>query len=304
MLQIDPLSNRIGARVVGLDLSKPLSCDDARAVDAAWLETHALVFPDQTALSTENQVEFLARFGPVLEERIPGDQHSFVSNADGKGTDEMNDGYREGELTPHMDYTYTPYPADVISLYAVTIPESGTQTRFYNNVTPLERMPAKLRDELARYSIFCAHDLAAMKPDARLYLEGRTDPKAPTQSHTWPLIRQHPTKPGVETLMCTLQQTERIIELSDDAKGDVESCAVLDRIFNEFLYVEENEYVHDWRPGDLVVWDNIALQHARSPCPSVLGPRTFRRVAVCEAGNGVLDTVNFLNIPDSAVAFS
>jgi taurine dioxygenase len=304
MLKVDALPHGIGARVLGVDLSKELSGEDEAAIDSAWIQTHALVFPNQSDLSTEDQVKFLSRFGPVLEERMPGEKHCFVSNADGRGLDEMTEGYREGELTAHMDYTYTPYPADVISLFAVEIPESGAQTRFYSNVAPLSKMPSELRDEIAGYSIFCASDLAAMNPNPRLYLEGRTDPDAPTQSHIWPMVRKHPTKPGVETLVCTLQQTERIVELSNVAENDARSRALLGRIFDEFLYVEENEYVHDWQIGDLVVWDNQALQHARSACPGGQGARTFRRVAVCEAGNAIQHTVAFLDLSDSSVAFS
>jgi len=304
MLKITPLPHRIGARVTGIDLSQGLTREEWSKIEKAWNTYHALVFPNQKNLSTEEHVALLARFGPVLEERIPGDKHSFVSNADGKGTDEMNQGYREGELTAHMDYTYTPYPADVISLYAVAIPEGGSCTRFYSNIAPLEEMPRALRDEISGYSILCAHDLAQMKPDARLYLEGRTDPDAPTQSHTWPMIRPHPTKPGVEALICSLQQTERVLELSDEASDDAASRALLGRIFDEYLYVPENEYVHEWQIADLIVWDNAALQHARSGCPLVRGARTFRRVAVCEAGNAIHDTVAFLDLADSSVAFS
>lgn len=308
MLQIEPISNgttaQIGARVTGVSLSQPLDDASWLAIEAAWNEHHALIFSDQHDLETEAHVEFLSRFGPVLEERMPGDFHSFVSNADGMGTDEMNDGYREGPLTPHMDYTYTAYPADVISLHATELPKTGSQTIFYNNVAALDRMPSDFRHELSKYTAFCAHDLAALRPDAQLYLEDRTDPNAPTQSHTWPLIRTHPHKPGVEALICTAQQTERILELSDEANDDAESRALLKRIFDDYLYTETNCYVHEWQLNDLVVWDNIALQHARAACPRVDGLRSFRRVAVCEAGNGIHDTVAFLGLADSSVAFS
>jgi taurine dioxygenase len=304
MLQIDPLANQMAARIGGLDLSRPLAPADWKAIKTAWQEFHVLVFPGQPDLSVEAHVALLARFGTVLEERMPGDQHSFVSNNEGLGTDEMNDGYREGPLTPHMDYTYTPYPADVISLFATALPETGSQTLFYDNVAPLGRMPSALRNEIAEYTIFCAHDLKRMQPDARPYLDGRTDPAAPTQSHEWPMVRQHPRKPGVEALMSTLQQTERIIELSDLDTQDAKSRAVLDTIFNEYLYVDENRYVHDWQLGDLVVWDNVAVQHAREACPLTRGARSFRRVACCEAGNAIQNTVAFLGLTDSSVAFS
>lgn len=304
MADFESLAGPIGSRVHGVDLEAGLDETTWREIEAVWNERHLLVFPAQSSLSIDAQVDLLSRFGPVIEERMPGDLHSFVSNEDGHGTDEMNDGYREGPLTAHMDYTYTPYPAEVISLWAERLPETGSETVFYSNVAPLEAMPPALRAELADYHVFCAHDLAAMRPDARLYLEGRTDPAAPTQSHTWPLIRCHPGKPGVEALVCTIQQTERIVELSDEARGDPESRALLGRIFDEYLYTEANRYVHAWQPHDLVVWDNIALQHAREACPRVVGPRVLRRVAVCAAGNAIQDTVAFLGLEDASVAFS
>jgi len=40
--------------------------------------------------------------------------------------------------------------------------------------------------------------------------------------------------------------------------------------------------VHHWQPGDLLLWDNHALQHAR-PAVGVDQPRTLRRVCVGEA---------------------
>ena len=304
MPEFESLSDRIGARVHGVDLQAGVDASSWREIESAWNERHLLVFPDQARLSTEAQVAFLARFGPVIEERMPGELHSWVSNADGHGTDEMNDGYREGPLTPHMDYTYTPYPADVISLWGEQIPETGAETVFYSNVAPLGDMPAALREELSGYHVFCAHDLSRMKPDARLYREGRTDPTAPTQSHTWPLIRRHPHKPSVHALVCTLQQTERIIELSDASRDDAESREMLGRIFDDYLYTEANRYVHAWRPHDLVVWDNFALQHARDACPRSVGPRVLRRVAVCETGNAIQETVRFLGLQDASVAFS
>ena len=223
MIEIENLPGVIGARVTGIDLSGGPSDADWERIAPVWRRRHLLVFPDQSELEIEDQVALLRRIGPVIEERMPGDLHSFVSNEAGRGTDEMNAGYREGELTAHMDYTYTPYPADVISLWGERLPETPSETIFYSNVAPLDEMPASLREELAGYHVFCAHDLAEMKPDARLYLEGRTDPAAPTQSHTWPLIRRHPHKPGVEALWP--DQKKRQVSSAGKAIGCTETSA-------------------------------------------------------------------------------
>ena len=45
-----------------------------------------------------------------------------------------------------------------------------------------------------------------------------------------------------------------------------------------YLYAPENLYRHDWQVGDLVIWNNVTLQHARPELPTS-GERTHRRVS-------------------------
>jgi alpha-ketoglutarate-dependent taurine dioxygenase len=52
---------------------------------------------------------------------------------------------------------------------------------------------------------------------------------------------------------------------------------------HEYLYDAGNVYRHDWRVGDLVAWNNVALQHARERLPGE-GERTFRRVSGTRSG--------------------
>ena len=103
-------------RIEEVSLEAGLAEKDWALVEEAWQSHYCLVFSDQAKLSTQAHVALLERFGPTLEERLPGDKHSYVTNALGHGVDEMTEGYVWGELTPHMDFTYTKYPADVISL--------------------------------------------------------------------------------------------------------------------------------------------------------------------------------------------
>ena len=53
------------------------------------------------------------------------------------------------------------------------------------------------------------------------------------------------------------QQTDALLPLEPE-----ESDALLERLF-EHLYRPEHQYVHEWAPNDLVLWDNHALQHSR-----------------------------------------
>jgi taurine dioxygenase len=61
-----------------------------------------------------------------------------------------------------------------------------------------------------------------------------------------------------------------------DGMDDAASEALLEELFDH-LYRPENVVEHHWRERDLVLWDNIALQHAR-PNIMIEGPaRTLRK---------------------------
>jgi alpha-ketoglutarate-dependent taurine dioxygenase len=57
----------------------------------------------------------------------------------------------------------------------------------------------------------------------------------------------------------------------------VEGEALLAELF-EHLYAPANLLEHRWRNGDLVLWDNLAVQHARANVQSDGPSRTLQKV--------------------------
>ena len=76
---------------------------------------------------------------------------------------------------------------------------------------------------------------------------------------------------GAPLLYTSAMQTDSVVGLPE-----AESEALLARCWAA-LYAPGNVYEHVWSGGDLVIWDNLALHHARS---AVTGRRTLRRVPV------------------------
>jgi taurine dioxygenase len=73
-------------------------------------------------------------------------------------------------------------------------------------------------------------------------------------------------------LFVSQQMTAHIEGMAPD-----ESEALLEELFAH-LYRPEVVVDHEWRQGDLVVWDNLAVQHARGNV-EIEGPeRTLRKV--------------------------
>src|SRR5690606_12791878 len=94
--------------------------------------------------------------------------------------------------------------------------------------------------------------------------------------HPLRLIHPRTRKP---LLFVTEYHANRIHEL--DAQ---ESDRVISELFDH-LYSDRMTYVHRWQPHDLLVWDNLAIQHARTErADPAGGKRNMQRVTLHTLG--------------------
>jgi len=89
-----------------------------------------------------------------------------------------------------------------------------------------------------------------------------------------PLLMPHP-RTGEGVLYVNAMQTARIVGMGREDSEDT-----LAALFAE-LYREERVYRHTWNNGDLVIWDNIALQHSRCDLTG-MNPRRLQRIVIAD----------------------
>jgi taurine dioxygenase len=90
---------------------------------------------------------------------------------------------------------------------------------------------------------------------------------------TAPIAHRHP-RTGRPLLYVTQGMTREILELPSEESEDL-----LEELFDH-LYRPGHLYEHEWREHDLIVWDNLAIQHAR-PNVELDGPvRTLRKIGL------------------------
>src|SRR5262245_35569168 len=273
-VEIAPLPHSLGAEVRGLDLRKPLP-DAARAsLLDAWRERHLLLVRGQ-ALDERAQIDFVANFGSVGDESLQGEGGaSYVSNT-------RPDGFaRRGELWFHSDLAFTPDPLHVLSMYALELPASGTSTLFADALLAARTLPAGLRERAAGLEARHLFDLVSQRQDLRYRLADFPGAACAVHPVLWP----HP-ETSEPVLYVSQMQTDCILGLPE-AEAEELLGALL-----AHLYRPEHLYAHEWRPGDLLVWDNWALQHARPPFDESQ-PRTLRRVV---AGGKVVRAYQYLH---------
>jgi taurine dioxygenase len=262
------LTTSFGA-VLELDLRDPLDAAQQRELRGLFAARHLLLFPEQD-ISFEDQVRVVGYLGPVL-----AGGPEWVSNVREGGL------VPEGALLFHSDFIFTAEPNLGLCLYATEVPPGGSPTNFADAVGAAGRLPSDLRERVRGRTALNVFDLSDQRGDTR-FREAALGPETPlSPRYAHPVLRRHPTT-GQELLSVNQMQTDRIIGL--DAPESEETLEALWAL----LYAPENTYSHHWRVGDLVLWDNIAVQHGR-PAPPRDVPRTMRRVTMAE--HSVLDLV-------------
>ncbi len=233
--------------------------DDQEASLRSVFDEHQLVLIRRQSMTYDEQLEFVARIGPVLSQP----ERALVSNVVPGGI------LRNTELEWHSDLLFTKQPYHGLSLLATDVRPGIAYTAFASAVHAARAIAPGLR---ARLEGLRAVSISEAFPAARS-LEQAIEERAPYAVH--PLLGPHPYT-GAEMVFADRMHTQEILGLAA-----ADSAALLAAVF-EVLYAAENTYTHWWQPGDLIVWDNLALQHARGPLDPAI-PRTLQRIRMGEA---------------------
>jgi taurine dioxygenase len=250
-----------------LDLRRQLD-EASRAQLREMLAANQLLLLRGQDLSFEEQRQVLESFGPVLVDDPHQLGFTYVTNVGPAAA-----GGSE-EITYHYDLAYCPEPFKIISLHAKDVQDHKTVTRYVSGIRAYDQIEAGLRvrvgDRVARH-VYPGLGHRSIEASRRPF-----DPELP---HTGrPVIASHPAN-GRPVLLVSQFSTNSILGMDTD-----ESTEVLDLLY-ETLYAEDNTYVHSWRRGDLVIWDNLALQHARGDVPEQrVGRRILQKVVVADRG--------------------
>lgn len=261
MMEIEAQLPGFVADVRGVDL-RTLDDETFEQLYAAWLEYGVLRLRGQE-MEEAHLERFSARFGPLEEipmGRLSPEKRAKIRNryvtrisnilVDGRPIG----GLGNAEANWHSDMTYveTPPPASV--LLGVEIPAEGGDTFFADQCAALEALPHELRQRLAGVRI--KHDAAHTSVgDLRAGFEAFDDPRdAPGAVH--PAVLMHP-ETGRPALYLGRREWASI-----PGMPLAESEALLDAVW---AYAARPPYVwkQEWRPGDVIIWDNRRVLHRR-----------------------------------------
>lgn len=268
-MQTRMLGPGFAIEVGGVDARSPIS-DAAAGELRSLLDLHGLLVLRCPGLEAAEHLRFIGLFGRIYDEARDSSGLSHVSNVFGR--------FPTGRLLFHQDFAFTPHPHPVQSLYAEEVQGAVAPTLFVSNVEAYSRLSPAQREAWADLTAVHARD-ATRKGNIDdefvrvrlLDLPNGEDPARYPRAHH-AIVKHHP-RTGAPLLFTNEYYTSHILELPPE-----EGEQVIQEAYAA-LYAPGAIYAHEWQAGDLVVWDNIALQHARAQVRADTR-RTLRRILV------------------------
>lgn len=254
----------LGAEVTGLDPGAHIDTESALRLQRTFDERGALLFRgvDVDLAAQTRLVKMLAHEdGPSVEGATPGeDEPHYVSNREPDAIVPF------GRLPFHSDLMWGEYPFRALSLYAVQIERPTVPTAFTSATYAWETLPDGLRQRVEGLEALHSSGQQMRGDDELLQVD-----YGDVHTATTPIAHRHPRTGRTMLFVCPFS-TREIVGLTPE-----ESAQLLGELFDH-LCRPDLIWEHEWCEGDLLVWDNLAVQHAR-PTVEAEGPiRTLRKV--------------------------
>ena len=273
------------AEVEGVDLTKPLSPGDVKAIHAGMDEYAVLVFHNQR-IDDEQQLAFSRSLGELEhaigtslrapdEYRLPT-TFADVSNLDQDhkvfARDDRRRLFALGNRLWHSDSSFKVIPAKYSLLHARNIPSKGGNTEFADMRAAYDALDDETKAEIE--DLICEHSQIFSRQQLG-FTDFTDDERARFKPVRQRLVRTHPST-GRKSLF-----------LASHAGGihgwPVPEARAFLRDLTEHATQRQFVYAHRWHVGDLVVWDNRRTMHRARSFPAH-EPRDVRRTTLLGDG--------------------
>jgi taurine dioxygenase len=252
-LSVTPLSAHTGAEIAGVDLSDPVDAQTRKMLNRTFLDHSVIAIRDQR-LNAPQFLEAMRIFGEIFFQHNPRfavpecPQIHYISNQD-----KFEDGrvYIPGEGY-HTDHSNDIEPPKATALCAVKLPKSGGDTQFVNMYEAYDALPEEMKK--------CIDGLQARHVYQSKYSERKLPSlteerrQIASESVVHPIVRTHP-ETGRKAIYINPIRIEQIVGMPEQ-----EALPLLAELLAHATQ-EKFQYCHEWKAGDVVIWDNRCLMH-------------------------------------------
>jgi alpha-ketoglutarate-dependent 2,4-dichlorophenoxyacetate dioxygenase len=263
-ISIRPLHPDFAGEVSGIDCRLPLDAQQIAAIEAGMDRYAVLVFHDQP-LSDQQQLAFTRHFGALENYPTPGHIRRPQEQRLGPGIADFSNLDKEGNILSaedrlwffklgdrlwHSDSSFRPIPAKYSLLSGRIVPSWGADTEFADMRAAYDALDPRTKAMVE--GLVCEHSLIYSRA-AIGFTDLSPEEVAAFKPVRQALVRSHPVT-GRKSLF-----------LASHAGAIVGWTVPEARMFLHELteHARQREFVyrHQWRVGDLVMWDNRQTMH-------------------------------------------
>lgn len=281
---VDPTARPFFAGAVsGIDITRPLTAEQAQAIAAGMDTFGVLVFHDQH-FNDETQLAFSRNFGALEQasgdlswgkERRLADNVNDISNLNNAGQVLSRDDRRRlfslGNRLWHSDSSFKAVPAKYSLLSARVIPSAGGNTEFADMRAAYDALDDATKAECE--NLICEHSQIHSRSLLGFseFTEDERRRFAPVQQR---LVRRHPVT-GRKSLFLASHAGAIIGWPVPEARAFL-------RDLTEHATQRRFVYAHEWKQWDLVMWDNRVTMHRARPYDHTQVRDMHRTTVACE----------------------
>ncbi len=245
----------MGSELHGVDLTAPFSDSQFNEIRRIFCKRHLLVIPGQQ-IDADQLEAFAMRFGqpdPVV--KTEANDGSFrkavhsVSNLNAQGVPTISPVINANYFW-HSDRAYRPKGSICTMLHGIEIPPSGGDTLFANLILAYKALPEVTKKRIDQLKVIHSYEFMR-ETIMKLPLTEEERKKQQPSEHS--LVPIHP-ETGEKILFIGMYASEIV------GMPLKEGRALLTEL-QEFATQPQFIFAHQWRAGDVVVWDNRCLVH-------------------------------------------
>ena len=250
--------------VAGIDCREPLGREEVAAIEAGMDRYAVLVFRDQN-INDEQQIAFTRHLGELESYSTPGHIRRRAEQRLGPGIADFSNLDKDGRIMSaedrvwffklgdrlwHSDSSFRPVPAKYSLLSGRVIPSWGANTEFADMRAAYEALDERSKAEVE--DLVCEHSLIYSR-EVIGFTELTPEEIAAFRPVRQPLVRTHPST-GRKSLFLAAHAGAIVGWTIPEARMFL-------RDLTEHATRPEFVYSHEWRPYDLVMWDNRQTMH-------------------------------------------
>ncbi len=279
-LTIEPLHERFGARIHGLDVTVGLDDATVEVLHEAIDRYSVICLPHQP-MTDEAQLAFTRRLGEPEEDHVSYGRTgevvllrtigNVIDRATSRDAEDPNTRFQRANELWHSDSSFREVPSYVSILHAYEVPGEGGDTLFASMRSAYDNLPLALQEEIDPLHVW--HDYVFSRSQVAPLDANLAASLPPVRNR---LVRTNP-RTGRKNVFVGSHARSIV------GRSGVDSRRLIDEL-NRLTTVEDNVYRHHWAPGDTVLWDNRTMLHRGGGYDASRWRRHLRQTRVRGAG--------------------